>query len=145
MKIRSSHFLETGSRTIVPTLLVVSVFLLVVGHNAPGGGFVGGLLAGSGLLVVFLTGGGRAVEDLLPVRPATLIGSGIALAMTTALGGLAFGGSLLSSGKLDIDLGWVGKLEVGSALIFDSGVYLVVTGLVATVLLRLGDTEGARR
>ena len=142
MKIQSSHLLETGSRTIVPTLLVVSLFLLVVGHNAPGGGFVGGLLAGSGLLVVFLTGGSKAVAELLPVRTATLIGSGIALAMATALGGLVLGGSLLTSGKLDLDLRWFGKLEVGSALIFDSGVYLVVVGLVATVLLRLGETEG---
>jgi multicomponent Na+:H+ antiporter subunit A len=140
---RSSHLLETGARTIVPTLLVVSVYLLVVGHNEPGGGFVGGLLAGSGLLVVFLTGGGRAVRELLPVRPATLIGSGIALAMATALGGLVLAGSLLASGKLDLDLGWFGTLEVGSALIFDVGVYLVVVGLVATVLVRLGDTEGA--
>lgn len=144
MKIRSSHLLDTGSRTIVPTLVVVSVFLLVVGHNEPGGGFVGGLLAGTGLLVVFLTGGRRAVGEVLPVRPATLIGLGIALAMATALGGLIFGGSLLTSGKLDLDLGWFGKLEVGSALVFDVGVYLVVVGLVATVLLRLGDTEGAR-
>ena len=143
MRMRSSHLLETGARTIVPTLLVVSAYLLVVGHNEPGGGFVGGLLAGSGLLVVFLTGGSKAVRELLPVRPATLIGSGIALAMATALGGMVLGGSLLTSGKLDLDLGWFGKLEVGSALIFDVGVYLVVVGLVATVLVRLGDTEGA--
>ncbi len=143
MRIQPSQLLETGSRTIVPTLLVVSVFLLVVGHNAPGGGFVGGLLAGSGLLVVFLTGGGTAVRELLRARPTTLIGSGIAVAMTTALGGLLFGGSLLTSGKLDLDLGWFGKLEVGSTLIFDIGVYLVVVGLVATVLLHLGDAEGA--
>jgi multicomponent Na+:H+ antiporter subunit A len=139
---RSSHLLETGARTIVPTLLVVSVYLLVVGHNEPGGGFVGGLLAGSGLLVVFLTGGGVAVRELLPVRPAALIASGIALAMATALSGLVFAGSLLTSGKLDLELGWFGKLEVGSALIFDIGVYLVVVGLVATVLVRLGDPEG---
>lgn len=141
MNSRSSHLLETGSRTIVPTLLVVSLYLLVVGHNTPGGGFVGGLLAGSGLLVVFLTGGREAVDELLPVRAGTLIGSGIGLAMATALGGLVFGGALLTSGKLDVALGWFGTLEVGSALIFDVGVYLVVVGLVATVLVRLGDRE----
>lgn len=145
MRLRSSPLLETGSRTIVPTLLVVSVFLLLVGHNEPGGGFVGGLLAGSGLLVVFLTGGRRAVFEVLPVRPAALIGAGIAVAMVTALGGLVFGGSFLASGKLDLDLGRFGELEVGSALIFDVGVYLVVVGLVAMVLLRLGDPEGARQ
>jgi multicomponent Na+:H+ antiporter subunit A len=144
MRIRSSDLLQTGSRTIVPTLLVVSVLLLVVGHNEPGGGFVGGLLAGSGLLVVFLTGGAKAVGHVLPLRPATLIGSGIALAMVTALGGLVFAGSLLASGKLDLNLGWFGEFEMGSALIFDIGVYLVVVGLVATVLMRLGDTEESR-
>ena len=54
MNIRPSLLVQTGSRTIVPTIVAVSLFLLVVGHDAPGGGFVGGLLAGAALLVVFL-------------------------------------------------------------------------------------------
>ncbi|MBT8212664.1 MAG: hypothetical protein KJN71_05930 [Acidimicrobiia bacterium] len=141
MRIKSSPLIETGSRTMVPTLVVVSLFLLVVGHDSPGGGFVGGLLAGSALLVVFVAAGRPAVEAILPVRSDTILGLGLATAVFTALGGMVFGSALLDAGKLTLDLGWLGKLSVGSSLLFDVGVYLIVVGLVATVILRLGGAE----
>lgn len=141
MKISPSPLLDTGSRTMVPTLIVVSLFLLVVGHDIPGGGFVGGLLAGAALLVVFLSGGTGAVRSLLPVGPSTLLGLGIAVAIGTAVGGMFLGEAFLDAGKLSLDLGWFGKISAGSTLVFDVGVYLVVVGLVSTVLMRLGQPE----
>ncbi|MBT8198017.1 MAG: hypothetical protein KJP12_05165 [Acidimicrobiia bacterium] len=141
MKVRPSLLVETGARTMVPTLLVVSAFLLVVGHDSPGGGFVGGLLAGGALLVVFLSGGRAAVTSMLPVPAGAILGAGIMTAVATAIGGLVFGRALLDAGKLEIDAGWFGSWSVGSALLFDVGVFLVVVGLVSTVLLQLGDPE----
>ena len=141
MNVRPSLLATTGSRTVVPTIAAVSLFLLVVGHDAPGGGFVGGLLAGSALLVVFLSKGGGAVVRLLPVDPQTLLGLGIAIAVATAVAGLVAGSAFLDAGKLTLDLWLLGKFSVGSALIFDIGVYLVVLGLIATVLTELGSAE----
>jgi multicomponent Na+:H+ antiporter subunit A len=125
---------------MVPTILVVSVFLLVVGHDAPGGGFVGGLLAGAALLVVFLSGGRPETASIMPVQPATMIGSGMAVVVVTAIGGLVFGSALLDAGKLTLDMGFLGRFSLGSALLFDAGVYLVVVGLGAAVLAGLGDS-----
>ncbi len=138
MKIRRSVIADTGSRTIVPTIVAVSVFMLIVGHDAPGGGFIGGLLAGAALLVVFLAGGDDSVRRLLPIRPRLLIGAGILIAVATAVLGLVFGSAFLDAGKLTLDLWLFGEISAGSALVFDIGVYLVVVGLVATVLLELG-------
>ena len=143
MKIRHSPLVETGARTMVPTLAVVSLYLVIVGHDAPGGGFVGGLLAGAALLVVYLSGGVTAVRGTLPFKPRSLIGSGLAVAVTTALGGMVLGEALLDAGKLTVELPWLGAISVGSAVLFDAGVYLVVVGITTTVLLSLGDVEEA--
>jgi multisubunit Na+/H+ antiporter MnhB subunit len=145
MNVRPSLLAGTGSRTIVPTIVAVSLFLLVVGHDAPGGGFVGGLLAGAALLVVFLAQGGRAVSRLLPVDPRTLLGLGIAVAVATAVAGLVAGSALLDAGKLTLDLWALGTFSVGSALVFDVGVYLVVVGLIATFLTELGSAGEKQR
>lgn len=141
MRIRPSHIVQVGARTMVPTLVVVSAFLLVVGHDAPGGGFVGGLLAGAAVLVAFLAGGGRAVRRMIPVPARVLVGSGIGVATLTAFAGLVFGRGWLDAGKAVLDLGPVGEISVGSALIFDLGVYLVVLGLVLTIVEHLGTPE----
>jgi multicomponent Na+:H+ antiporter subunit A len=141
VNIRPSLLVQTGSRTIVPTIVVVSLFLLVVGHDAPGGGFVGGLLAGAALLVVFLTGGQPAVASLLRVPPRSLLGLGIAVSVATAALGMVFGSSFFDAGKLTLDLWLLGEISVSSTLIFDIGVYLVVVGLIGTVLAELGDPE----
>ncbi len=141
MRIRHSILAGTGSRTIVPTIVAVSMFMLVVGHDAPGGGFIGGLLAGAALLVVYLAGGNASVQRLIPVEPRLLIGSGIAIAVATATLGLVFGSAFLDAGKLTVDVWLFGTISVGSALLFDLGVYLIVVGLVATVLLELGASR----
>ena len=141
MNIRPSLLVQTGSRTIVPTIVAVSLFLLVVGHDAPGGGFVGGLLAGAALLVVFLAGGRPAVVSLLRVPPRSILGLGIAVSVATAALGQVFGSAFFDAGKLTLDLWLVGKVSVSSTLVFDIGVYLVVVGLILTVLTELGDPE----
>ncbi len=141
MNVRQSLLAETGSRTVVPTIFIVSLFLLVVGHDAPGGGFVGGLLAGAALLVVFLSGGRNEVRTLLPLHPRSLVGLGMAVSITVASLGLVFGSSFLDAGKITLDLWLVGEISAGSSLLFDVGVYLVVVGLVATVLMELGRPE----
>lgn len=141
MRFRPSLLLDIGARSMVPTLVLVSFYVLVVGHDDPGGGFIGGLLAGVALLVVFLAGGAAQVTRVLPVEPVTIVGAGMSLAVATSVAGMLLGVGLLDAGKTELDLPGIGTVSVGSALVFDAGVYLVVVGLVAMVLTRLGAAE----
>ena len=143
MKLRPAVILDTAARTMVPTLVLASLYLLFVGHNAPGGGFVGGLLAGAALLIGFLVRGSRAVRRLLPLPPGALLGSGLALALASGLAGLLAGEAFLDAMQATVAMPALGTIKLSTALAFDFGVYLVVVGLVATVLERLGEEEGA--
>lgn len=133
-----SLILESSVEALFRTALLFSVFLLFAGHNAPGGGFVGGLVAGTAFVLRYNDGGVAAVERLAPVAPQGLLGAGLALAVLTGAAGWLGGGEFLESAKLAVELPFVGAVKATSSLPFDVGVYLVVVGLVLGVLRTLG-------
>lgn len=141
MKLRPSVVLDTGARTMVPTLVLVSLYLLVVGHNAPGGGFIGGLIAGAALLISFLARGEDGVARLVPAPPVLILGTGLSLALAAGIIGMFAGAAFLDALQLNIQAPLVGTVKLNTALVFDLGVYLVVVGLVALVLRRLAREE----
>lgn len=124
---------------VVRTALVFSVFLLFTGHNAPGGGFVAGLVAGIALVLRFIALGREGIEGVLPASPEAVMGTGLGLAVVTGVGGWLWGESFLTSIKLDFHLPMLGEVHATSALPFDIGVYLVVVGLAAALVLTLGE------
>jgi multicomponent Na+:H+ antiporter subunit A len=133
-----SLILETCVHTLFHTALLFSVFLLFAGHNAPGGGFVGGLVAGAAFVLRYVQGGAEEVDDAAPVSGSVLMGIGLTLAVATGAAAWLGGEEFLSSGKLQVDVPLVGVVKATSALAFDIGVYLVVVGLVVSVLTTLG-------
>lgn len=135
---RRSILLEVMVRLIFHALILLSFYLLLVGHNAPGGGFAGGLVAGLALVARYLTGGRDELGATVPVDAGRILGAGLALASTTAILPLFFGQAVLSSAWIDIDLGPFGTLPLVTSTVFDIGVYLVVFGLVLDVLRSLG-------
>lgn len=139
MRIRFSPLLATGTQTMVPTLMLFSVYLLVVGHDVPGGGFAGGLIASSALLLVFLAFGRRGLRRALPIDPETAMGIGLILAIAAGLVGLVFSGTFLTYEYIEWSVPVVGDIKVSTLLFFDLGVYLVVIGLVTTAVLELGS------
>jgi multicomponent Na+:H+ antiporter subunit A len=141
MKLRPSVVLDTGARTMVPTLVLVSLYLLVMGHNAPGGGFVGGLVAGTALLISFLSRGEDGVARLVPAHPVLILGTGLSLALAAGITGLFAGAAFLDALQATIEAPVLGTVKLNTALAFDLGVYLVVVGLVALVLRRLAQEE----
>ena len=141
MRIRKSLVLSTGVRSIAPTLILFSLFALVIGHDRPGGGFIGGLIAGSALVLVFLSDGSDALRRAARVRPTVLAGLGLAIAMVAAVAPMFIGDPLLTSLEWKTTLPVFGDVKVSSVLVFDTGVYLVVLGLVGTTLERLGKQE----
>ncbi len=139
-----SLILETGVGAVFHTALLFSLFLLFAGHNAPGGGFVGGLVAGAAFALRHVEGGADEVERATPVSPMTFMGVGLALAVATGAASWLAGGQFLESGKLELDIPVLGTVKVTSALLFDIGVYLVVVGLAVGVLTALGEEGPAR-
>lgn len=136
---RAGTVLELSVRAIFHAVLVGSIYLLFAGHNQPGGGFVGGLLAGAAVALRYLAGGIDEVRSLSRFKPWTILGSGLLLAGATAVAPLLTGGAVLESGYVSGDLPLLGDLKATSALPFDVGVYLVVVGLVLMVFEAFGD------
>jgi multicomponent Na+:H+ antiporter subunit A len=130
--------LEVATRMLFHTVLVFSLYLLFAGHNHPGGGFAGGLVAGLALVLRYLAGGRYELGEAAPVDPGRLLGTGLLLAAGTAAAGLLLGGDVLSSAVVEATLPVLGHVKVVTALVFDVGVYLVVVGLVLDVLRSLG-------
>jgi multicomponent Na+:H+ antiporter subunit B len=133
--VSDSLILRTAARALLPLLLVFSVFLLLRGHNEPGGGFVGGLVVACAFALHALGCGVAAAREALRVEPRRLIGVGLLVALASGLPGLLQGrpfmAALWTSGELEA----LGKL--GTPLLFDAGVYLVVAGVALTILLGL--------
>ena len=138
MRIRFSPLLATGTRTMVPTLVLFSLFLLIVGHDLPGGGFAGGLIAASALLLIFLSFGSRGLRRAFPFDTLTLVGAGMACAIAAGLIGLFAEGTFLTYTYAEVTGPLLGTVKISSLLLFDLGVYLLVVGVVTTGIERLG-------
>ncbi|GAA4809129.1 Na+/H+ antiporter subunit A [Actinomycetospora chlora] len=137
--------LEVITRLVFPTMMVVSLYFLFAGHNAPGGGFAGGLVAGLALVVRYVAGGRYELGEAVPVDAGLLLGLGLLCAGGTGLGALLLGGEVLQTAVLEADVPLLGHVKFVTSLIFDVGVYLVVVGLVLDVLRSLGAELDRRR
>ncbi len=112
-------------------MLVVSVYVLYRGHNEPGGGFVGGLIAAAGFATLALARGVEVARATLRFEPMTVIGFGFLAALLSGLPGLWLDGSFLTHQWLVL-----GNFHLGTTLLFDIGVYLVVLGGILSLILR---------
>lgn len=137
--------LEVVTRIVFPTMMVVSVYFLFAGHNAPGGGFAGGLVAGLALVVRYVAGGRYELGEAVPVDAGLLLGLGLLCAGGTGVGALLAGGEVLQTAVLEGDVPILGHVKFVTSLIFDVGVYLIVVGLVLDVLRSLGAELDRRR
>lgn len=133
--------LDTVVEVVIRTALVFSWFLLFSGHNAPGGGFIAGLVAGICLVLRYVAAGRGEMNALVKVRPDLLLGIGMALALLAGAAGWLWGTGFLDSAVYQIELPWFGVVKAPSALVFDIGVFAVVVGLTAALVGALGDNE----
>lgn len=135
---RRSVILDTVTRAAFPPVLVFAVYLLFVGHNAPGGGFVSGLTAGIALTLLYAGGGIERLHDVVRLSWESLLGLGLLLSGSTGLASLVLGEPFLSSAVLEADLPVFGTVKLVTVLFFDAGVTLIVLGLVLALLTILG-------
>lgn len=125
----NSLILKVGSYVILPFALALSLYLLWRGHNEPGGGFVGGLIAAAGYTTYVLPRGYSALKKVLPLDCLQLLAIGLGAAGLSGIAGLADGTAYLTHAWTDI-----GTIAIGTALLFDIGVYLTVLGSILTFL-----------
>jgi multisubunit Na+/H+ antiporter MnhB subunit len=135
---RRSVILDEADRWLFPLIVMVSVYVSFRGHNAPGGGFAGGLITGCAFVLRFLAGGTLQVRRSDITRPDILIGAGLMLAVVTALTPVVLGASLLESTIWKPQVPLIGEVKIVSSALFDLGVYFLVIGVVLSVLLALG-------
>jgi len=134
-----SLILSTTARAIMPLTLVFSIYLLMRGHNAPGGGFVGGLIAAVAFALASLADGVGTARRALVVDPRRLMALGLTLALASGFGGVAAGQPFLTGQWAEIVVPVVGK--IGTPLVFDLGVYLAVLGVSLTMLFALEEED----
>ncbi|MGP3910889.1 Na+/H+ antiporter subunit A [Nonomuraea sp. 10N515B] len=129
---------EVTARLTFHTVLVLSVYLLFIGHSAVGGGFAGGIVAGLAIMVRYLAGGRNELATAVPVHAGVLMGVGLTLSAGTALAGLLFGSAALDMLAADVSVPLIGHVHVTTGLLFDLGVYVSVIGMVQDILRGLG-------
>jgi multicomponent Na+:H+ antiporter subunit B len=135
--VSDSLILRTAARFLVVLLLVLAIFVLLRGHNEPGGGFIGGLLAAGAIAIHQLACGVDRARRLLRVDPRALAGVGLLVALASGVIGLLQGGRFLYGVWAVREIPGVGK--IGTPLLFDVGVFLVVVGAVLTILFTLDE------
>jgi multicomponent Na+:H+ antiporter subunit A len=133
-----SQILRTATAVLAPAMLVASVWLLLRGHDAVGGGFIGGLVAGAAVVLRYFSHGHADVWHRRTARTVPTVAVGVLVAAGYGLVGLAVTGAFLAGGTIPLPV----VDYVAASLVFDVGVYLVVVGLVAAIIRHLGQGVG---
>jgi multisubunit Na+/H+ antiporter MnhB subunit len=136
-----STIVDFTTRLVVQSGLVLSLYFLFAGHNQPGGGFIGGLVAGVTVALAYVAGGLDQVRSLLRVQPWSVIGAGLVLATGAAIVPTFFGGGPLAQDFVTWTVPVLGTVKPTTALVFDTGVYAVVVGMVLMAFEALGEDE----
>ena len=137
----NSLILKAATRVLVGLMLVFSVYMLLRGHNEPGGGFIGGLIASIGFVLYAIGQGTETARRALRLEPATIAMAGLGIALLSGLVA-ALAGAEPFTGQwwfLGGDAASKG-LPLSSVLLFDIGVYLVVVGSVLTLVFTLEES-----
>ena len=130
--------LVTISRPLLPLALLIAVYIFLRGHNLPGGGFVAGLITSVALVLQYVASGVGWVHSRMPGDYHPVVALGVLLAGLTGVGSWAFGYPFLTSSFTYVSLPVIGKFELATAMLFDTGVFLTVVGSTLLMLANLG-------
>jgi multicomponent K+:H+ antiporter subunit A len=122
---------------LFPAIVVLALYLLIRGHDAPGGGFAAGITMSIGLVLQYMAAGTRSIEERLQIQPLRWMGFGLLLAMLTGLGAWIFNYPYLTTWFRYAEIPLIGKVPLASALLFDLGVFFLVVGSTTLVLIAI--------
>ncbi|ERN54674.1 MULTISPECIES: Na(+)/H(+) antiporter subunit B [Alkalihalophilus] len=133
--------LHSVTRVVTFIILAFSVYLFFAGHNNPGGGFIGGLMTASALLLMYLGFDMKSIKKAIPFDFTKMIAFGLLLAIVTGFGGLLVGDPYLTQYFEYYQIPILGETELTTALPFDLGIYLVVVGIALTIILTIAEDD----
>ena len=149
--IKRSIIFEVITRLLFPVMILVSLFFLFSGHNNPGGGFAGGLVAGMALMIRYLAGGRHELDEAAPVDAGWVLGAGLLTSGLAMIAPLLVGGRIGQSFEIEIhgpyvsylptpwgEVTLLGEIHLVTSVFFDIGVYLVVIGVMLDLARSLG-------
>jgi multicomponent Na+:H+ antiporter subunit B len=134
----TSSILRTAARLLMPLLLLFALFLLLRGHNEPGGGFVGGLVVAAGFVLYSIAYGIPAGRRALLVDSSTLLSVGLLVALTSGVPAVLHGRPFMTASWTKVGVE-PAVIDVGTPLLFDIGVFLAVIGVVLTIVFTLAE------
>ncbi|MCB9016813.1 MAG: Na+/H+ antiporter subunit B [Lentimicrobiaceae bacterium] len=134
-----SYIIQQAASRILPVTIVLSLLVFYRGHNNPGGGFIGGLMAASGFIFYAMAFGTRQAQKKLRVSPLWLIAMGLSMATLSTLPALLAGNPFFTGEWISINLAFAGTLKLGTPLLFDLGVYLTVWGILLMIIFNILD------
>ncbi len=137
----NSLILRATSRLLITLLLIFSIVLLLRGHDSPGGGFSGGLVATTAWVLYSLSHGSVSTRKALNFDPQKILGLGLMLSLFSGILPLFFGKPFLTGLWAAGDFGQLGQFEIGTPLVFDIGVYLVILGVSLNIILAIEEEE----
>ncbi|MGF2617614.1 Na(+)/H(+) antiporter subunit B [Rossellomorea vietnamensis] len=133
--------LQTVTMIVSFIIILFSIQLFFAGHYTPGGGFIGGLMTSGALVLLLLAYDIKTVTTILPVDYKLLTAIGLLLAVGTGAGALLFDVPFLTHAYDYFNLPLLGETSLHTAVIFDTGVYLVVIGITMTIIQTIGVSE----
>jgi len=136
---RDSLILSTAMKYLIPLLLIFSFFLLLRGHNEPGGGFVGGLIAAAAFALYTIANGVDSAKQFLKVEPIFLIAFGLLIAISSGLISFFVDKVFMTGLWLKNEIPVIGK--IGTPILFDVGVYFLVLGIVTKIIFSLAEED----
>ncbi len=138
-----SIFFRFLARLMMPVLILFSLFLLLRGHNAPGGGFVGGLVGAGSIVMMTLAYGADEVRQRLRIDFRRAMFYGLGTALIAGLIGLVVGAAFQEAYWWTPFFRGIGRLEISTPLLFDIGVYIVVFSVTSAIVMDMAE-EGER-
>lgn len=132
--------LRTVTPVVTSLMVLFSIFVLLRGHNEPGGGFIGGLIAVSALAIYGIAYGVTAVRRAIMFHPLSIAGAGLLLSMLSGLVSMAAGAPFMTGLWVYPSLFGV-EMPLSTVMSFDIGVYLVVVGAITSIALALEERE----
>lgn len=141
MTAMGSLILRTATRLLLPLLLVFSLFVLLRGHDEPGGGFIAGLVGATAFALYLFAFDAPRTRQLMGVDPRLLLGVGLFVATISGLPSAFLGDAFYTSLWWTPTVPLLGEVKLSTPLVFDIGVYLVVLGAVMTIVLALAEAE----
>lgn len=131
--------LQTATKVIVFIVLIFGVYVFFSGHHEPGGGFIGGLITASAIVLLLMAFDVKTVRDNLPVDFKLVGAAGILIMILSGAASMLFGEAFLFQTFTEVDLPVFGPTELATAVLFDVGVYLAVAGTALTIILSISE------